>query len=76
MAIKMIRVKYAGKCSSCGGMIARGDSALWNSYTRTVQHMLPHPCANKAADAAAVNDYAGDGFDSRVEDAMAEICGR
>jgi hypothetical protein len=80
MAFKMIRAKFAGKCSSCGGTIARGESCLWDSSARTISHDSESVACSarmkRTAASAADNDFAGDGLDSRYEDQCAEICGR
>ena len=67
-----IIVKYAGACHTCGGTIARGSRARY--FPGNPGRIVHLTCA--AGVDPAVNDYAGDGLDSRYEDSCADICGR
>ena len=71
---KTIRIKYAGKCSSCGGTIERGALALWNSATRSIAHNSDSvACAarlKKNPDAGLASS-----FDRAYEDQCADACG-
>ncbi len=82
-------VRFAGKCACCGAEIKAGE---WATYypagTAGDKACIAH-CGGldgtsqrctvelrKQFAERAVNDYAGNGVDSRYEDDCAEICGR
>jgi hypothetical protein len=35
MSKKLLRLRYAATCSSCGGALAKGTEASWNRETKT-----------------------------------------
>lgn len=84
---RVITVKYAGKCACCGGTIKAGAMATYypaGTIAGVTEARIAHvggldgtsaTCAGVIRD-KAVNDYAGDGLDSRWEDSFADICGR
>lgn len=61
------RPQHEGTCFSCRGTgkQRQKDIARNRAYNR-----------HKISEIAAVNDYAGDGLDARIEDSYADICGR
>ncbi len=82
----LIRVKYAGKCSTCGGTIPRGALAIWHRETRTLEHDSESVACSlrRKSNIAHVSDGRlppaapedpNNSFDMRVEDQMAEVCG-
>lgn len=62
----VITVKYAGKCSSCGGEIKAGEMARWDSTKRTISHP-----ENLQGDSQSEPDR----HDMDIEDDMARACG-
>lgn len=84
---RSIVVKYAGECACCGAMINPGEMADYFPVGTLANHTTPaiahsggldgnSPKCTANISQRAVNDYAGDGLDQRIEDASAEICGR
>ncbi len=71
---KQIRVKYAGKCSTCGGTIPRGALAIWHRETRTLEHDSESVACSQRRKASMAEDP-DNSFDMRVEDQMAQACG-
>ena len=76
--LKQIRVKYAGKCSTCGGTIPRGALAIWHKETRSLEHdsesvacFQNRKGAMKYAEAVDPNNA----HDMLIEDQMADVCG-
>ena len=70
---KQIRVKYPGKCSTCGGTIPRGALAIWHRETRTIEHDSESVACSQRCKANMADDP-DNSFDMRVEDLMAEAC--
>lgn len=88
--MRRIVVKYAGPCACCGAEIKAGEAADYyavGTIAGVTEGKIAHPggldgnsakCAGelrKGFEAAAVNDYAGDGLDARWEDDFAARCG-
>ncbi len=71
--LKEIRVRYAGKCSTCGGTIPRGALALWHRETRTLEHDSESVACSLRRKANMEDP--DNSFDMMVEDQMAEDCG-
>jgi hypothetical protein len=85
-----IVVKYAGKCACCGAMVAAGELATYYpAGSFRAEAAIAHTggldgnnsrCATEIGrqmrEREAVNDFAGEGVDTRYEDDCAEICGR
>lgn len=87
---RVITVKYAGKCACCGGTIKAGAMAQYypvgtiaNRTEGAIAHMGGLDGNSQACylelrkqmnEQAAVNDYAGDGLDARIEDDYADRC--
>ena len=81
-----IKLRYAGACTSCGGTIPRGSLAIWDSVTRTVGHDSESIACAAGMRRKLLDEAEGerrqhrvdelDTFDMRVEDDMAEACGR
>ena len=85
-----ITVKYAAPCACCGTQIKAGEIATYypagtiaSMSAGAIAHMggldgNSRRCADelrRRSIDSATNDYAGDGFDERNEDAMRDICG-
>ena len=88
--VRTIVAKFAGTCACCGAAIKAGEIVEYYPVGTIAGRTTPavaHPggldgtssrCTveiRKGLD-KAVNDYAGDGLDARLEDAGADICGR
>jgi hypothetical protein len=87
--VRSITVKYAGNCACCGGLIQPGNIADYfpvGTIAGVHKPMIAHLKAmegNSVACSAelkrkqdkSLNDYAGDGLDSRYEDNCKDICG-
>ena len=88
-ATRNIQVKFSGQCVCCGGTIQAGEMATYypiGSIAGVTVAKIAHiggPEGNSAkctgilknAIDSGINDYAGDGVDSRYEDDCARICG-
>lgn len=86
--VRTITVKYAGKCACCGGSIAAGEAATYypvGTIAGRTEGAIAHiggldgtsaRCSAALRADPGANSYAGDGLDSRQEDAGAEICFR
>ena len=85
-----ITVKYAAPCACCGAMIKAGEWATYypaSTIHGVTEGKIAHTggldgnsarCTAELRQqfaARAVNDYAGDGLDTRAEDDMARACG-
>jgi hypothetical protein len=88
--VHTITVKYAGECACCGGIINPGQIADYypvGTIAGINKPMIAHLQAmngnSKACSAElkskqadkGLNDYAGDGLDSRYEDDCKDACG-
>ena len=69
--IRQIRVKYAGKCSCCGGTIARGSLANWDASSRS----LSHDSESVACAARMKAAWRPDASDMAYEDQCSAACG-
>lgn len=84
-----IEVKFAGQCACCGGAIKAGEMATYypaGTIAGCSVGKIAHiggldgnstKCSGIIAGKrdAGLNDYAGDGLDSRYEDDCARQCG-
>ena len=85
-----IQVKYAAPCICCGAEIKAGEFATYypsGTIAGITEGKLchsggldgtSHKCyqeLKKKHETASINDYAGDGLDSRYEDQCRDICG-
>jgi hypothetical protein len=84
-------IKRDGVCACCGAPIKAGEWATYyppGTIAGVTEGKIAH-CGGldgtsqrctveirKQYEAAAVNDYAGDGLDARVEDQWSKTCGR
>lgn len=88
--VHTITVKYAGKCASCGATIEPGQIADYypiGTIAGVHEARIAHVnslngnsvvCFNqrkKQSEDKSLNDYAGDGLDSRYEDQCKDTCG-
>ena len=87
--VRNITVKFAGTCACCGGVIKAGEMASFypvGTIAGVHESRIAHiggldgnsvKCSGilKGQVDRNVNDYAGDGLDSRYEDDCASRCG-
>jgi hypothetical protein len=86
---RAITVKFAGTCACCGDQIRAGELAMYypaGTIAGVPEGKIAHiggldgnskKCAEvlKSKHDAGLNNYAGDGLDSRYEDDCASRCG-
>jgi hypothetical protein len=87
--MRNIEVKFAGTCACCGGAIKAGELASFypvGTIAGVKESKIAHiggldgnsaKCSGVIAGKIdqSLNDYAGDGLDSRYEDDCASRCG-
>jgi hypothetical protein len=88
--VRAITVKYAGECACCGGIIPVGAIADYypvGTIAGVNKPMIAHlkamegnsvACSaelKRKAEDKGLNDYAGDGLDTRWEDDCKDACG-
>lgn len=87
--VRAITVKYAGKCMCCGGIIQPGQIAdyypvgtIAGVHESKIAHLKAVEGNSQVCQAElqkkadkSLNDYAGDGLDTRWEDSCKDSCG-
>jgi hypothetical protein len=71
MAVKVIRLRYAGTCPGCGGGLPVGTRAWWDADARTTTCLGCRPLPDVEPDASTSTEAVAEGATDEAPDSIA-----